>query len=50
VVGGWRRLRNEELHNLNALPNTVRVIMSRRKRRARHVARMVEMRCINNFC
>jgi hypothetical protein len=26
VVGGWRRLYNDELHNLNASPNIVRVI------------------------
>jgi hypothetical protein len=29
VVGGWRRLHNEELHNLYASPNIVRVIKSR---------------------
>jgi hypothetical protein len=31
VVGGWRRLHNEELHNLYALPD-IRVIKSRRMR------------------
>jgi hypothetical protein len=30
VVGGWRRLNNEEFHNLNASPNIVRVITLRR--------------------
>jgi len=25
VAGGWRRLHNEELHNLYALPNMIRV-------------------------
>jgi hypothetical protein len=30
VAGGWRRLHNEELRNLYALPNIIRVIKSRR--------------------
>jgi hypothetical protein len=29
VAGGWRRLHNEELHNLYASPNIIRVIKSR---------------------
>jgi hypothetical protein len=29
-VGGWRRLHNEELHNLYTSPNMIRVIKSRR--------------------
>jgi hypothetical protein len=32
VAGGWRKLHNEELHNLYTLPNVVRVIISRRMR------------------
>jgi hypothetical protein len=44
VAGGWRRLYNEELHNLYALPNTIRVIKSRWMEWVGHVARMGEMR------
>jgi hypothetical protein len=29
VAGDWRRLHNEELHNLYALPNIIREIKSR---------------------
>jgi hypothetical protein len=32
VAGGWRRLHNEELHNLNASPYIIGVIESRRMR------------------
>jgi hypothetical protein len=31
VAGDWRRLHNEELHNLYATPNIFRVIKSRIK-------------------
>jgi hypothetical protein len=42
-----RRLHNEELHNLDASPNIVRVIKSRKMRWMGHVARMREM--INTY-
>jgi hypothetical protein len=31
VVGGWRRLHNEELHNLYSSPDIVRVVTPRRR-------------------
>jgi hypothetical protein len=47
VKGGWRKLHNEELHNLYSSPSKVRMIKSRRMRWAGHVARMGEKR---NVC
>jgi hypothetical protein len=44
VMGGWRKLHNEELHNLYSSPSIIRIIKSKRMRWARHVARMGEKR------
>jgi hypothetical protein len=40
VTGGWRKLHDEELHNLYSSPNIIIMIKSRRMRWAGHVARM----------
>jgi hypothetical protein len=42
VMGGWRKLHNEELHNLYSLPSIIRIIKLRRMRWAGHVAQMGE--------
>jgi hypothetical protein len=39
VTGEWRKLHNEELHDLYCSLNTVRVTKSRRMRWTEHVAR-----------
>jgi hypothetical protein len=40
VTGGWRKLHNEELHDLYSSPSIIRMMKSRRMRMAGHVARM----------
>jgi hypothetical protein len=44
VAGGWRKLHNEELHNLYSSPRTIRMIKSRRMGWVWHVTRMWEKR------
>jgi hypothetical protein len=46
VRGEWKKLHNEELHNLYLSPDIVRQIKSRRMRWAGHVARMGEERIL----
>jgi hypothetical protein len=40
VTRGWRKLHNEELHNLYSSPNIIRMAKSRRMRFSGTVARM----------
>jgi hypothetical protein len=42
VTGGWRKLHNEELHNLYSSPSIIIMIKSRRMRWAVHVVIMGE--------
>jgi hypothetical protein len=44
VTGGWRKLHNEEPHNLYSSPSIIRFIKSKTMRWAGHVARMGEKR------
>jgi hypothetical protein len=44
VTGRWRKLLNEELHNLYSSPSIIRMIKSRRMRWVGHVARRGEKR------
>jgi hypothetical protein len=44
VRGEWRKLHNEELHDLYSSPSIIRIIKSRRMRWEGHVARMGEKR------
>jgi hypothetical protein len=43
-IRGWRKMHNEELHNLYSSTSIIRIITSRRVRWAGHVARMGEKR------
>jgi hypothetical protein len=48
VTGEWRKLHNEELHNLYSSSDIIRQIKSRRMKWAGHVARMGEERKVYN--
>jgi hypothetical protein len=42
VMGSWRKLHNEDLHNLYSLPSIIRMVKSRRMRWAGHLAQRRE--------
>jgi hypothetical protein len=44
MTGEWRKLHNEELHDLYSSPSIIRIMKSRRMGWAGHVARMGENR------
>jgi hypothetical protein len=44
VTGDWRKVHNEELHNLYSSSNIIRIINSRTMKWAGHVTRMAENR------
>jgi hypothetical protein len=49
VTGEWRKLHNEELHNMYSSPDIIRQVKSRLMRWAGHVARMGEERKVYNI-
>jgi hypothetical protein len=44
MIGGWRKMHNEELHNLCSSPSIIRMMKSRRINWSRHVVCMGEKR------
>jgi hypothetical protein len=44
VTGEWRKLHNEELHDLYSSPSIIRITKSRRMRWVGHIAQMAEKR------
>jgi hypothetical protein len=46
VTGDWRKVHNEELHNLYSSPSIIRMIKSRWMRWAGHVSRIGEKRIL----
>jgi hypothetical protein len=48
TIGGWRKMRIEELRNLHSSPNIVRIIEPRRMGWEGHAAHMGEKR--NAYC
>jgi hypothetical protein len=49
IDGWWRKLHDDELHDLYSLPNVVRMIKATRLRWAGHEARMGEGEVFTGF-
>jgi hypothetical protein len=49
VTGEWRKLHNEELHNLYSSPDIISQIKTRQMRLAEHLACMREERGVQGF-
>jgi hypothetical protein len=49
LTGGWRKLHNEDLHNLYSSPSIITIIKSRRMSWAGHVARMGEEKDVHRL-
>jgi hypothetical protein len=49
LMGGWRKVYNEELHDLYSSPSIIRIIKSRRKKWAGHVARIGEKKKVHRL-
>jgi hypothetical protein len=49
VTGVWRKLYNEELHNLYSSARIIRMMKSRRMRWVEHVARMGEKKNVHRI-
>jgi hypothetical protein len=49
VIGGWRKLHNEELNNLYPSPNIIRMIKSRRMRWTGNLAPIEESIRVNTY-
>jgi hypothetical protein len=50
VTGEWRKLHNKEFHDLYSSPSIIRIIKSRKKRWAGHIARMARRGTLIDYC
>jgi hypothetical protein len=44
IIGGWRKLHNTELHNVNTSPDTTQIMKSRTMKLEGHLARIWKKR------